>query len=130
MYKKVLRSLMGMSIILTNLMFMLTAQAEIETYEGHGEFLRTDETMEYAKQEAKLEAERDISRQVYIHIKQHSQSTDSVLDYDEIVAETENIIRIIDVKYHLVPEKETFIVRAIIKAEVDTDELAKLYNEK
>ena len=107
---------------------MLTAQAEIEIYEGRGEFLRTDETVEYAKGQAKIEAERDVMRQAYFHVTGISQSSDSVLDYDEIFGETEGIIRILDIKYKLIPEKENFLIRATIKAEVDTEALDKLLN--
>ena len=128
MYKKILNSLTIISIILSNLMFMLTAQAEIEIYEGRGEFLRTDETVEYAKGQAKIEAERDVMRQAYFHVTGISQSSDSVLDYDEIFGETEGIIRILDIKYKLIPEKENFLIRATIKAEVDTEALDKLLN--
>ena len=108
-------------------MFISTARAELETYEGHGEYLMTDETIEYAKEQAKLEAERDVIRQVCFHVTGISQISDSILDYDEISGETEGIIRIIDVKYKLIPEKDNFIICAIIKAEVDTEELDKLF---
>ena len=110
-------------------MFISIVQAEIETYEGYGEYLRTDETIEYSKEQAKIEAERDVIRQAYFHVTSISQSSDSILDYDEIFGETEGIIRILEVKYKLIPEKENYIIRAIIKAEVDTEELEELFKQ-
>ena len=130
MINKIFYSLIIISSILSSFIFMPIAQAEIEIYEGHGDYLKTDETIEYAKEQAKIEAERDISHQVYTYIKSHSQNKDSTLDYDEVFGETESIIRIIEVKYNLIPEKENIIIRATIKAEIDTDELEKIYNQK
>ena len=118
--------LVFISMICSGFIFMSVAQAEIEIYEGYGDYLRTDETIEYAKEQAKIEAERYIIRQAYFHVTGISKSSDSILDYDEILGETEGIIRILDVKYKIIPEKDNFIIRAIIKAEVDTEELEKL----
>ena len=130
MFKKKLCPLFFVSMIISSLMFISIAQAEIETYEGRGEYLRTDETIEYSKEQAKLEAERDVSRQVCMYIRGRYQNRDSTLDEDELFGDTESIIRIIDIKYKLIPEKENFIIRAIIKAEVDMEELDRLLNEK
>ena len=129
MFQKMMYSLIFISILFSNYILISTAQAEIEIYEGRGEYLRTDETIEYSKKQAKIEAERDIIRQAYFHVTGISQSSDSVLDYDEVFGESEGIIRILDVKYKLIPEKENYIIRAIIKAEVDTEELNRVLKD-
>ena len=129
MFQKMMYSLIFISILFSNYILISTAQAEIEIYEGRGEYLRTDETIEYSKKQAKIEAERDIIRQAYFHVTGISQSSDSVLDYDEVFGESEGIIRILDVKYKLIPEKENYIIRAIVKAEVDTEELNRVLKD-
>ena len=116
-------------ILMSNFIFISNVQAGVETFEGHGDYLRTDETIEYSKEQAKIEAERDIIRQAYFHVTGISQSSDSVLDYDEVFGESEGIIRILDVKYKLIPEKENYIIRAIVKAEVDTEELNRVLKD-
>ena len=130
MIQKILFLLFFVIIIISNFKFISIAQAEIETYEGCGEYLMTNETVEYSKEQAKLEAERDVIRQACFHVTGISQSKDSALDYDEIFGETEGIIRILDIKYKLIPKKDDFIIRAIIKAEIDTEKLDEVFKKK
>ena len=118
---------MLLAILMSNFIFISNVQAEVETFEGHGDFLWTEgESIEESKETAKLEALRYISQQVYIEIRNRQKNRDSILDYDEIEGKTESIIRIINEGYKLMPEKEGIIIRAIIIAEVDIEELEKL----
>ena len=125
--KKILGRLLSVWIFVFVAMTLPTAYAAVETYEGHGEyFMSADETLDYAKSQAKQEAERYISQQVGIKVKSISQASDSTLDYDEIAAFTESLIHITDIRYDLRPDGELIVVRATVKAEVDTEEMEQL----
>ena len=118
-------------ILMSNFIFISNVQAEVETFEGHGDFLWTKgESIEESKETAKIEALRYISQQVYTEIKNRQQNKDSTLDYDEIEGKTESIIRIMNEEYKLIEEKEGFIIRAIIIAEVDIDEIEQLLKQR
>ena len=115
---------------LFSLVFANVASAEIITLDGKGEYLMTDETLDYAKNMAKTEAERDISRQAYMHVMANSKNVDNVSDFDEIVGDTESIMHIIAVKYSLTPEGDNYVIHAAIKAEIDTDELERVLGQR
>ena len=107
------------------------AQAEVKTYEGIGEYvLMSDENMDFAKHQAQLEAERNIAEQVYVYVQSQTEAEKQTLSHDEIIVVSEMIMKIIDVKHQILPTTEdTFIVRATVKAEIDTDEIDKFMEE-
>ena len=105
--------------------------AEIQIYEGVGEYaMMNDETMDFAKHQAQLEAERNIAEQVYVYVQSRTETDKQTLEHDEIVVISEMIMKIIEVKHQILPATdETFIVRATVKAKIDTDEIDKLMKE-
>ena len=106
------------------------ANAEIRTYEAIGSFDVVNETLEHAKKEAKLNAERHIAEEIYADLKSDTESENGKLTNDEIVLMTEGVMRIIDVKYQIDSAKDgAFIVRATVTAEIDTEELEKLLGD-
>ena len=121
--------LMLVMIIVGNI-FVSTVCAEIKTYEGIGEFEITGESLEYAKNQAKLQAEREISEQIYVQIKSDSKVKNSVLEYDEIIVITESLMKIIEINYKLLPNEKNSIICAMVKAEIDTEEIEKLISER
>ena len=108
-------------------MLRSTVHAEIIHFTGKGSYFMTTESVEYSKGMAKTEAIRDISRQAYMHVKGDTKTIDSMLDIDEIVGDTESIMHILNVKYHLKAEGDNCNVQAIVDAEIDTEELDKLF---
>ena len=106
------------------------AYAEVRTYEGIGSFLVVNETLESAKEQAKLNAERHIAEEVCAELQSDTESEDGKLTKDEIILMTEGVMKIIDVKYQLDSnENGNIIVRATVTAEVDTEEVEKLLGE-
>ena len=125
------KNFITMFIIFGCLIFSSTGYAEIQTYEGIGEYLIiSDETMDFAKHQAQLEAERNIAEQVYVYVQSQTEVEKQTLSHDEIIVVSEMIMKIIDVKHQILPTTEdTFIVRATVKAEIDTDEIDKFMEE-
>ena len=110
--------------------FVSTVCAEIKTYEGVGKFEISGESLEYAKNQAKLQAEREISEQIYVQVKSDSKVKNSVLEYDEIIVITESLMKIIEINYKLLPSEKNSIICATVKAEIDTEEIEKIISEK
>ena len=140
--KKILKRFIIVSTILSSFIFapiidvdysLITsiAQAEIKTYEGIGEYvIMSDETMDFAKHQAQLEAERNIAEQIYVYVQSQTEAENQTLSHDEIIVISEMIMKIIDVKHQILPATgDTFILRATIKAEIDTDEINKFLEE-
>ena len=113
------------------LTFTSIGHAEIQIYEGVGEYaMMNDETMDFAKYQAQIEAERNIAEQVYVYVQSQTETNMQVYNHDEIIVMSEMIMKIIEVKHQILPATDdTFIVRAIVKAEIDTDEIDKLMKE-
>ncbi|MBR6014401.1 MAG: hypothetical protein IK062_11595 [Selenomonadaceae bacterium] len=107
------------------------AHAEIKNYVGEGFFAVVDETLDVAKEKAKLDGERNISEQIAVYIESFSEVKNSQLTHDEIITITESLMKILEVKYKIEPaEDDNFIIRAIVTAEIDTDELEKILNNR
>lgn len=121
--------LMFIMIFVGNI-FVSTVCAEIRTYEGIGKFEITGESLEYAKNQAKLQAERDISEQIYIQVKSDSKVKNGLLEYDEIIVITESLMKIIEINYKLLPNEKNPIICATVKAEIDTEEVEKIISER
>lgn len=100
--------------------------AEVKTYEGTGEFAMIDEPIQYATDKAKLEAERNISEQVYVYVEGKSESKDSILQHDEVISATESLMKIRYVKYQYSDEGNYILVKAIVTADVDMDDVDKI----
>ena len=47
----------------------VTVHAEIKTYSGVGEYLMTTETVDFAKNQAEIFAERDILDKIRVYVK-------------------------------------------------------------
>ena len=114
-------------ILMALLFFTSTASAEIKIYTGVGEYyLDPSMTMDYAKQKAKIDAERNAQEQAYVYVRNHSTTKNAMLSEDEIETITVGIIKVMDVKYYIMAaEDNIFLIRAIVKAEIDTDEIPK-----
>ena len=117
-------------MILVGNIFVSTVYAEIKTYEGVGEFEITGESLEYAKNQAKLQAERAISEQIYFQVKSNSKVKNNVLAHDEIIVITESLMKIIEINYKLLPNEKNPIICAVVKAEIDTEEIEKFISER
>ena len=128
---KSLREMMILTLLVGILTFTSTSYAEVQIYEGIGEYaITTAETMEFAKNQAQLEAERNIAEQAYVYVTSQTEMENSVVNHDEIVVVTESVMRIINVNFQVIPTADdTFIVRAIVKAEIDTDEIENIIED-
>ena len=114
-------------IFLTMFLFASIAHAEIKNYSGEGFFAVVDETLDFAKEKAKLDGERNISEQIAVYLESFSEVKNSQLTHDEIILMSESLMKILDVKYKIEPaEENSFVVRAIVTAEIDTDEIKKI----
>ena len=122
------------SVIFT-LFFFITAPltyAVQRTYDGIGEYVMSDfETMEVAKQRAKLRAEQNAIEQAGVYIKSYTKSINAIVVQDEISVITAGILKITETKYSLQPlegQAGSTLVRAIITALIDTKQVDDLIN--
>ena len=115
-------------IFLTMFLLASVVHAEIKTYTGEGFFAVENETLDYAKNEAKLDGARNISEQIAVYIESKTEVKNSQLTHDEIILKSRSLMKILDVKYKIEPAEENFIVRAIVTAEIDIDEIRKFLN--
>ena len=124
MYKKII----WLVLFVFTLTFASISHAEIRTYEGIGEYeMSDDEAMDFAKHQATITAERNIAEQVYVYVKNESETRNGVLMHDEIIVISLSIMRVIEVNHEILPTKDdTFLVRSKVKATIDTDEIDKL----
>lgn len=118
--------------IIFSVIFFLAAiaNAEIKNYTGEGFFAVENETLDYAKNKAKLDGSRNISEQIAVYVESISEVKNSQLTHDEIITITESLMKILDVKYKIEPAENSFVVRAIVTAEIDTDELEKILKNR
>lgn len=120
-------------ILLFNLLIISSfAHAEIKTYTGVGEYVMSDfETLDVAKQRAKLYAERNAQEQAGVFVESSSTVVDSQLTKDEINTMTSGIISVTQTDYQTLPSADgkSILIRATIKANIDSDEINKWLNK-
>ena len=106
-----------------------TVHAETKTYTGNGEYLMTDETIDFAKKQAELSAERNILDQICVYVKGNSTTIDNELDNDEVITISAGILHVTDTKFSVDDNADGLLVKAIVTAQVDTDELETLLEQ-
>lgn len=104
----------------------ITAHAQIQTCTGTGEYLMVDETIAEAKKQAKLSAERAALEQICVYVQSRSESKDFELKIDEIITIAVGILRIVDTKFSMTDESNGTLIKAVVTAEIDVDELNAL----
>ena len=108
------------------------AQAEILAYEGVGEYYMEGEnvSLSEAKDKAKLMAEVAVVEQASVKVASTTEGQKSKLTKDEIELIAAGIIKVQDVKYNISSELDTLLVKAVVKAEIDTDEIPALVEQE
>ena len=106
--------------------FASSVHAEIQIYEDVGEFVLADETLDYAKNQAKLNGARNIIEQIFVKIQSSTEVKNSELIRDEIITESKSLLHIIDVKYKVEQEGEEILIKAFVTAEVDSEEIKNI----
>ena len=106
-----------------------TAYAEIKTYTGNGEYLMTEENVDFAKSRAAINAERNILDQVCVYVKGQSSMIDNELDNDEVISISAGILHVTDTKYQMLDDADGILVKATVTAQVDIDELETLLKQ-
>ena len=132
-FKNFLQKILIVLILLSGLQNFSVANAETKIYEDVGYFALAEESLDHAKEKAKLDAARNIAEQVFVKIQGDTKVKNSVLERDEIITMTEGLMKILEVKYKILADDEdadSFIVQATVTAEVDTEELEKILAEK
>ena len=115
-----------------SLLFASPVNAEIQTYEGTDEYIMSEfETPDVAKQRAKQKAERMAIEKAGVFVESTTEVSNMMVTKDEIITMTGGILKLVEnPKYEMIPLEggETFIVRATVKAQIDTDDIAKWLN--
>ena len=129
--KKSLRKILAAALIAGSLFVASPVDAEVKTYEGTDEYIMSEfETMDVAKQRAKQKAERAAQESAGVFIESNTEVVSSMVTKDEIRTMTGGILKVVDVQYQLtpLPDGKSIIVRATVKADIDTDDINKWLN--
>ncbi len=111
------------------LLSVSVAHAEIKNYTGSGEYLLTEENIVFAKSRAELSAERSILDQVCVYVKAKSKIVDNELDDDEVISICAGILHVTDTKFKIVDDANGILVKSVVTAQVDIDELETLLRQ-
>lgn len=125
MFKKLMTAILAVMILI----FGTVASAEILTFEGVGEHYieNENETLDAAKNQAKLLAERNVAEQIDVVVFSYSESQNRNLMRDEIISIIAGIMNVVDVKYFFTTEFDgVLLVKTVLTAEIDTDKIAEL----
>ena len=131
-YKNFLQKFLIALIAFAILQINSTADAKAKIYDGVGYSPLVEETLDHAKNKAKLDGARNIVEQVFVDIESQVDVKKSVLQRDEIIKKTEGLMKILEVKYKILADDEdadSFIVQATVTAEVDSEEIEKIISE-
>ena len=104
-------------------------EAEIKNIVGNGVYYLNNktETIDYAKNQAKLLAEVNIVEQVKVYIQSYTEINNLELTEDEIITVAVGIINVIDVNYSINSDFDnTIVVKAIVAAKVDTEKIPEV----
>lgn len=129
--KKSLRKLLAAGLIAGTLLIAAPVDAEVRTYEGTDEYIMSEfETIDVAKQRAKQKAERAAQEKAGVFVESNTEVVNMMVTKDEIVTMTGGILKVVDVQYKLTPldDGKSVIVRATVKADIDSDDVAKWLN--
>lgn len=118
-----------LTAIFALILLTATAHAQIQTYTGSGEYLMSDETVDFAKQQAELDAQRNILDQVCVYVKGQSSMIDNELDSDEIISISAGVLHVTDTKFQLLDDAQGILVKATVTAQIDIDELETLLKQ-
>ena len=122
-----MKNFLAMLIIVVNLFFASTVNAEIKTYEGVGEYLMSDfETFDVAQQRAKQRAEQSACEQAGVYVESRTEVADAQIKHDEILTMTSGILKIVDVKFKReFVDDSTTRIRATVKANIDSKDITQ-----
>ena len=123
MYKKISTVI----LLFGFLIFATAASAEIKTFIGVGTYYmeNSEETLDFAKNKAKLAAELNAMEQAQVNIQSYSEIHNLNLTKDEIISITAGILKVTDVKYALKSESDgILLMQAEVTAEIDTDKIS------
>ena len=116
----------GLNVLIGVIITLNASIACAEVYDGAGVYFMTDETVEFAKNKAELEAQRDVLEKICVYVKSISTVINNQLENDEIITISAGILHVIDTKFSMEQEDGLIEVKSFVTAQIDIDELKKL----
>lgn len=126
---KSIRNALAAFLVLGGLAMTSPAEAEVLSLEGIGEYYMEDDSMSLskAKDEAKLLAEIDAVEQARVNVESDTTVQNSKLTKNEITTIAAAILMVQKVDYTISSDfDDVMVVKAVIKADIDTDEIPAL----
>lgn len=131
--KRSLRKILTAAFIAGSLFASSSVNAEVRIYEGSDEYVMSEfETIDMAKQRAKQKAERAAQEKAGVFVESNTEVVNFMVTKDEIRTMTSGILRIVEEPQYKLTEivgGKSFIVRATVKAEIDTKDITKWLNQ-
>ena len=126
MIKKFLLTILATSI------FMSNVSAEVQSFDGVGEYIMSDfETPDVAKTHAKERAEKNALEQAGVFVESELNVENQAVTSEMIRTATLGIIKIENVSYDLEPiDNEGLLVRCSLVAMIDPDKVSELIAER
>lgn len=90
----------------------------------------TDEPLDFAKNQAELEAQRTILESVCVFVKSRSLMLDHELDEDEVIKISRGILHVTDTKFSMDMDEDGISIKSFVTAEIDTAELDTMLEQE
>ena len=120
-----------MLFAVASLLVTANVHAEVVTFVGEGRYFLTTETVDFAKNQAELLAERDALERVSVYVQSDSTMKDNMLENDEIITISAGILHVTDTDFQFAQDDASggIWVKAIVTANIDIDELEELLKQ-
>ena len=114
------------AVLIVGLLMAGTANAEVVTYEGIGQYVMSDfETPDVAKLRAKQRAEKSAQEKAGIFVKSNTKVVNLKLESEEIEVMTAGIMKVHSVTYDVQSDVSGFIFTSKVLVDIDTAEIDK-----
>ena len=114
-------------MVLMNLIFFASVNAEVKTYEGTDEYyvLGAVENINVARERARERALRDAREKAGVYIHAFSRVANMNLLEDEIISMASGVLRVLETVYEIIPltDMDGYIIRATVRADIDTSDV-------
>ncbi len=115
-----------LTALICGLLMTGTANAEVVTYEGVGQYLMSDfETPEVAKLRAQQRAEKSAQEKAGIFVKSNTKVVNMKLESEEVEVMTAGIMKVHSVTYDVQTDPQGFIFTSKVLVDIDTAEIDK-----
>ncbi len=127
-----LKSIMMMLVMMCLCFDFSIVNAEVKTYDGIGEYIMGEfETIDVARERSKQRALQSAIESAGVFVDSYTKIVNSTVAKDEVTVIANGVLRIkeISYKYEASLDGKFIIIKAFIKAEINSDDILKWLNQ-